>query len=135
MERGKDHFQIELALRRGLEPVARVPELIIRFRNPSVVFCNAKIASIFESTNTARQRSSAIKGLPLARVTHNARNENPFFLRQGRGKAVWPVRIVASHLTNDVVDRTRPLCPHPQVTMYMGGRNINEADNFVCKAA
>jgi hypothetical protein len=65
MERGKDHFQIELALRRGLEPVARVPELIIRFRNPSVVFCNAKIASIFESTNTARQRSSAIKGLPL----------------------------------------------------------------------
>jgi feruloyl esterase len=49
-----------------------------------------------------------------------------------KGKA--PERIVASHLTNDVVDRTRPPCPYPQVTKYKGSRNINEADNFVCKA-
>jgi feruloyl esterase len=49
-----------------------------------------------------------------------------------KGKA--PQRIVASHLTNDVVDRTRPLCPYPQVAKYKGSRNINKADNFVCKA-
>ena len=47
------------------------------------------------------------------------------------GKA--PERIVASHLTNGVVDRTRPLCPYPQVAAYKGNGSINEAANFVCK--
>ena len=49
-----------------------------------------------------------------------------------KGKA--PERIVASHLTNGVVDRTRPLCPYPQVAVYKGSGNINDAANFVCKA-
>ncbi len=45
-----------------------------------------------------------------------------------------PERIVASHLTSGVVDRTRPLCPYPQVSGYKGSGNINDAANFVCKA-
>lgn len=48
-----------------------------------------------------------------------------------QGKA--PERIVASHLTNGVVDRTRPLCPYPQVSSYKGSGSINDAANFVCK--
>ena len=33
---------------------------------------------------------------------------------------VAPAAVVASHKTNGVVDRTRPLCPHPQVAHYRG---------------
>ncbi len=43
-----------------------------------------------------------------------------------------PARIVASHLTDGKVDRTRPLCAYPQVARYKGTGDINEAENFVC---
>ena len=48
------------------------------------------------------------------------------------GKA--PTEIIASHSTNGVVDRTRPLCPYPQVATYKGTGSTDEAANFVCKA-
>jgi feruloyl esterase len=48
-----------------------------------------------------------------------------------QGKA--PDRIVASHATGGAVDRTRPLCPYPQVAVYKGTGNINEAASFECK--
>jgi feruloyl esterase len=44
-----------------------------------------------------------------------------------------PERIVATHLTNGKVDRTRPLCPYPQVAQYKGSGSIDDAANFVCK--
>jgi feruloyl esterase len=43
-----------------------------------------------------------------------------------------PAHIVASHSTNGVVDRTRPLCPYPQVATYKGSGSLDEAANFVC---
>jgi feruloyl esterase len=49
-----------------------------------------------------------------------------------QGKA--PDRIIASRSTNGVVDRTRPLCPYPQVAAYKGSGSTDEAANFVCKA-
>jgi feruloyl esterase len=48
-----------------------------------------------------------------------------------RGEA--PASIAASHATNGVVDRTRPLCPYPQVAAYKGSGSINEAANFTCR--
>ena len=48
-------------------------------------------------------------------------------------KGQAPASVVASHKTDGVVDRTRPLCPHPQVASYTGTGNINDAANFVCK--
>ena len=48
-----------------------------------------------------------------------------------QGKA--PARIVASHATGGVVDRTRPLCPYPQLAVYSGSGSIDEAANFVCR--
>jgi feruloyl esterase len=48
------------------------------------------------------------------------------------GKA--PDQIIASHSTNGVVDRRRPLCPYPQVASYKGTGSTDEAVNFVCKA-
>ena len=43
-----------------------------------------------------------------------------------------PDRIVATRRTNGVVDRTRPLCPYPQVALYRGAGSTNDAANFVC---
>jgi feruloyl esterase len=48
------------------------------------------------------------------------------------GKA--PDQIIASHSTNGAVDRTRPLCPYPQVATYSGKGSIDEAANFACRA-
>jgi feruloyl esterase len=48
------------------------------------------------------------------------------------GKA--PDQILASHATGGVVDRTRPLCPYPQVATYKGSGSIDESASFVCKA-
>jgi feruloyl esterase len=46
------------------------------------------------------------------------------------GKA--PDRIVASHSTGGVVDRTRPLCPFPQLAAYNGVGSTDDAASFVC---
>ena len=47
-----------------------------------------------------------------------------------QGKA--PARIVASHLTGGQIDRTRPLCPYPQVASYKGTASIDDASSFIC---
>ena len=44
-----------------------------------------------------------------------------------------PNRIVASHRSGGRVDRTRPLCPYPQVARYNGKGSIDEAGNFSCR--
>lgn len=44
-----------------------------------------------------------------------------------------PKQIVAEHSTNGVVDRRRPLCPHPQVAVYTGKGSLDDAANFTCK--
>jgi feruloyl esterase len=46
---------------------------------------------------------------------------------QGRA----PDSIVASRQTDGIVDRTRPLCPYPQVVVYTGSGSTDEAENFV----
>ncbi len=48
------------------------------------------------------------------------------------GKA--PDQLIASHSTAGKVDRTRPLCPYPQVAKYKGSGSIDDAANFSCKA-
>ena len=48
-----------------------------------------------------------------------------------QGKA--PTQVEAAHKTNGQVDRTRVLCPYPQVGKYKGTGSIDEASNFVCK--
>jgi feruloyl esterase len=45
-----------------------------------------------------------------------------------------PDKIIASHRTDGKVDRTRPLCPYPQVAKYRGSGSIDDAANFVCAA-
>ena len=44
-----------------------------------------------------------------------------------------PDEIVASHAVRGVIDRTRPLCPYPQVAQYQGTGSIDEAAHFACR--
>ena len=50
-------------------------------------------------------------------------------------KGVAPEQIIASHLTNGIVDRLRPLCAYPKVATYKGKGDTNDAENFVCRRA
>jgi feruloyl esterase len=45
-----------------------------------------------------------------------------------------PTQMIATHLTGGQVDRSRPLCPYPQVAKYQGTGSIDEAANFACVA-
>jgi feruloyl esterase len=51
-------------------------------------------------------------------------------------KGAAPDKIIASHSSPSSngakVDRTRPLCPYPEVAKYKGSGSIDEAANFSC---
>jgi feruloyl esterase len=47
------------------------------------------------------------------------------------GKA--PDQIPASRVRNGKADRTRPLCPFPQLATYKGSGNLDDAASFTCK--
>ncbi|MBV8845160.1 MAG: tannase/feruloyl esterase family alpha/beta hydrolase [Bryobacterales bacterium] len=47
-----------------------------------------------------------------------------------RGSA--PEQMIASHLTNGAVDRTRPLCPYPLEAHWKGSGSTDRAENFAC---
>lgn len=43
-----------------------------------------------------------------------------------------PDMIAASRIRDGKVDRTRPLCPYPQVAKYKGAGSVDDAANFSC---
>jgi feruloyl esterase len=49
------------------------------------------------------------------------------------GKA--PDRIIASHIRDGKTERTRPLCPYPQIAIYKGTGITDDAANFSCSAS
>jgi Tannase and feruloyl esterase len=49
-----------------------------------------------------------------------------------QGKA--PDALIASHVSDGKVDRTRTLCPYPQVARYKGTGSTDDAANFTCAA-
>jgi feruloyl esterase len=55
-------------------------------------------------------------------------------LEQWVEKGIAPDKLIASHTSNGKVDRTRPLCPYPQVARWKGTGSIDEAANFSCVA-
>jgi len=48
-----------------------------------------------------------------------------------RGEA--PDMMVAAHVTNGTVTRTRPLCAYPKVAAYNGQGSTDRAENFTCR--
>ena len=53
-------------------------------------------------------------------------------LEQWVERGVAPDAVVATHSTNGAVDRSRPLCPYPQVALYAGTGSTDDAANFKC---
>lgn len=49
-------------------------------------------------------------------------------------KGEAPDRIAASRVRDGKEDRTRPLCPYPQVAVYQGRGSVDDAANFDCQA-
>ncbi len=49
-------------------------------------------------------------------------------------KGEAPNRIIASRVRKGAVDRTRPLCPYPQVASYKGSGSTDDAASFNCTA-
>ncbi len=54
-------------------------------------------------------------------------------IERWRESGAAPKEIVASHVSGGAVDRTRPLCPYPQIAVYKGTGSNNDASNFACK--
>jgi feruloyl esterase len=54
-------------------------------------------------------------------------------LERWRESDTAPDQIIASRVTNNRVDMTRPLCPYPKVAVYDGVGSTNDAPNFICK--
>jgi feruloyl esterase len=98
----------------------------------------AYFKSVEEALGGAQKVASDIRLYMMPGMAHCSGGEGPnTFDKVGTldrwvegGKA--PESIVASHSTSGKVDRTRPLCPYPQVAKYKGTGSIDEADNFVC---
>jgi feruloyl esterase len=51
------------------------------------------------------------------------------WVEQGRK----PTRLIASRLTNGTLERTRPICVFPQVAIYNGRGDANDASSFTCR--
>jgi len=89
-----------------------------------------------------REQLDAFVKLYLAPGMHHCQGQGPGPNRFDMLSALdeWvdhgtaPSRVVASHATAGVIDRTRPLCPYPQVARYKGTGSIDGAENFECAA-
>jgi len=47
---------------------------------------------------------------------------------------IAPDQIIAYHVTNDVTDLSRPVCPYPALPRYKGVGDTTKASSFVCVA-
>jgi feruloyl esterase len=89
-----------------------------------------------------RQRSDEFVKLFMVPGMHHCQGNGPgpnrfdmlSALEQWVERGVAPARVVASHATAGVVDRTRPLCAFPEVARYVGTGSIDAAENFRCEA-
>jgi feruloyl esterase len=86
------------------------------------------------------QTSNSIRLFMLPGVGHCGGGDGPSAfdslgaLDTWRDKGTPPDSIQASRSVNGAVEKTRPLCPYPQVAQYKGTGSTNDAANFACKA-
>jgi feruloyl esterase len=53
-------------------------------------------------------------------------------LEQWKEQGKAPEQIAASRVRDGKVDRTRPLCPYPEIAKYKGSGSTDDAANFSC---
>jgi len=95
--------------------------------------------SVEAAMGAATKSADAVRLFMVPGMGHCAGGEGPNSFDALTAVEQWvengkaPAEIVASHLTGGVVDRTRPLCPYPQVAQYNGIGSTDAAASFVCK--
>ena len=123
-----------LRARRKADPVSRLERSADFARQQRRSTTSASLQAV--AARQRRRRLSVVHGAGDGSLRRRRRSQH---LRHGgRARAVGgagkgPDRIIASHATGGVVDRTRPLCPYPQVAAYKGAGSTDEAASFVCK--
>jgi len=95
----------------------------------------------YEKVQATTQRASeSVRLFMVPGMNHCRGGEGPNVFDMVTALDQWvtaskaPEQVVASHSTAGKVDRTRPLCPYPQIAQYKGMGSVDEASNFVCKA-
>jgi feruloyl esterase len=87
----------------------------------------------------AAPASTSIRLFMLPGVGHCGGGDGPSTfdslgaLDQWRDQGAAPDSILASRSVNGAIEKTRPLCPYPQVAEYRGTGSPNDAANFACK--
>jgi feruloyl esterase len=95
---------------------------------------------VAQTMGGAERIADSIRLFMMPGATHCGGGDGPSNFDQMDVIDAWvdrhqaPARIVAAHLTGGVVDRTRPLCAYPQVAVYRGTGDTNDAANFSCSA-
>ena len=84
-------------------------------------------------------RGSSIELYMEPGVNHCRGGEGPDVFDPVTALDAWaeggrPARIVVSRGAQAQIDRTRPLCPYPQVATYIGRGSLDDAANFRCSA-
>ena len=95
--------------------------------------------SVQEAIGGASKTGNNIRLFMLPGMAHCSGGEGPNTFDKIGTLDRWveqdkaPDTIIASHSTNGKIDRTRPLCPYPQVAKYKGSGSIDDAANFECR--
>jgi feruloyl esterase len=95
--------------------------------------------SVVDQTGGAKKAADSIRLFMVPGMGHCAGGDGPNTFNAMDALSQWvekgkaPEQMVASHSTRGEVDRTRPLCPYPQVAQYKGTGSTDEAANFSCE--
>jgi feruloyl esterase len=98
----------------------------------------AYFKSVVEAMGGASNASKSVRLFLAPGMGHCGGGEGPNAFDKLGALERWveqdqaPEVLIASHSTGARVDRTRPLCPYPQVARYKGSGSIDDASNFVC---
>lgn len=105
----------------GDKNAAAVNDFYRLFMEPGMHHCgNGPGPNVFGGAN---------QGLPQDDAQHNVVKALDRWVEDG----IAPEKIIASHLTNGVVDRTLPMCPYPQTPVYNGAGDVNMAESYHCE--
>ncbi len=78
-------------------------------------------------------RTFVVPGMGMCPGFSNAAAFDPLTaLEQWREKGIAPSMIKQSFVANGKVYRTRPVCPYPEVAVYKGRGDTDDAANFTC---
>lgn len=94
---------------------------------------------VVEQLGGPSETAQSVRLFMVPGMNHCGGGEGPNVFSMTSALARWvedgkaPDQVPASHLTGGKVDRTRPLCPYPQMAQYKGTGDPNDAANFVCR--